>query len=430
MLKVLILAYDFSPYVSIGAQRPESWLQYFPENNIATTIVTRHWNANTKSAIDYIKPSVEKNVLKEEKSDAAQVFRVPFTPNVRDRLLLKFGFNRFVLIRKILSFIYAIGKFFFSWLDETYPIFQQAEKLLKTEKFDFVIATAEPFILFKHASRLSKQFNIPWVADYRDCWTESPVEKKQNFTEKLLLKLFRVLEKRYLSNVAFITTPSPTYKTLLQQKFPEKEVHVVYNGFNIPNIEKLNNISPNNECFEIAYAGILYPHQQLEMFLEGLKLFLLENEKAKVKAIFYGISFYEEMKYRVLNYAPSLRTIIEFTDRLPYEEVLKALKKAHVLLLLSKKNANWLNAKVFDYLALNRAILLVENDKGILENILRNCNTGLFCENEMEVKNQLQYCYQNYFVKKEAFPTAQNFTFFSRQKQATIFCDLLKNYQT
>lgn len=429
MLKVLILAYDFSPYVSIGAQRPESWLQYFPENKVQATVVTRHWNANTKTALDYIKPSENRTISLEKKSNDARIFRVPFTPNLRDKLLLKFGFEKFVLIRKALSFILSIGKFYSPWLDESYPIFKQAEALLKIEKFDFIIATAEPFILFKHASKLSQQFSTPWVADYRDCWTISPVEKNQHFTERILNKAFRFAEQKYVSNAAFITTPSPSYQTLLQTIHPQKKVHVVYNGYNISNIEKLNTISPNNDFFEIAYAGILYPHQQLEMFLEGLKLFLNEVERSKVKVVFYGIAFYDEMKNRILNYEPKLKSNIEFTHRMPYEEVLQALKKSHVLLLLSRKNANWLNAKVFDYLALNRAILLVENDKGVLESILKNCNTGLFCENENDVKNQLHFCYQNYFVKKELFPTAQNFSFFSRQKQATIFCELFKNYQ-
>ncbi len=57
MTKVLIFAYDFPPYNSIGAQRPDSWWQYLPEFGYHPVIVTRHWDREIKDGIDYIRPS-------------------------------------------------------------------------------------------------------------------------------------------------------------------------------------------------------------------------------------------------------------------------------------------------------------------------------------------------------------------------------------
>jgi len=94
--------------------------------------------------------------------------------------------------------------------------------------------------------------------------------------------------------------------------------------------------------------------------------------------------------------------------------------------LLSDEGANWLNAKVFDYMALKRPVLLVKNDKGILRDILNQCKTGFLASSSANVSNHLQFVYQNYFVEKKEFPAPVNYDFFSRSNQAMIFVNLLK----
>jgi len=429
--RVLILAYDFSPYVSIGAQRPESWLRHFPDLGIDTTVVTRHWDDNIKTSVDYIKPSSKQTIETTELNKFTRVIRVPFLPNVRDKIILKYGLNRFVFFRRILSILFSIGKFFYLKIDDTASIFSAADDYLSKNKVDVIIATGEPFILFKHAHQLSAKHQIPWVADFRDCWSASPVRSNGGVINKLANKIFRSIEQKILRSASFITTPSPSYKSLLEQIHPNKSVEVVYNGYNADVLEAIGNVNAGEgvfeeDVFEIAYAGILYEHQQLEMFLDGLKMFLSTVDRSKVRVIFYGISFYDDMTSRILNYDASLKDLIVITERFSYLDVMKKLKRAHALLLLSDEGANWLNAKVFDYLALKRPVLLVKNDKGILRDILSQCKTGFLASSSADVSNHLQFMYQNYFVEKKEFPAPVNYDFFSRSNQAMIFVNLLK----
>ncbi len=431
MQRVLILAYDFSPYVSIGAQRPESWLRHFPELGIDTTVVTRQWDDNIKTSVDYIKPSTNQTIEITELSKLARVIRVPFQPNYRDKIILKYGLRQFVFLRKILSLLFSIGKFLSFKIDDTSQIFFAADEFLSNNKVDVIIATGEPFILFKHAHKLSSKHKIPWVADFRDCWSASPLLSNGRVINTLLNKMFRIVEQKLVSSASFITTPSPSYKALLEIIHPNKNVEVVYNGYNADVLEKIEDVNTSEDAFkhdvfEIAYAGILYEHQQLEMFLDGFKLFLDKVDSSKVKVIFYGISFYDDMTSRILNYDASLKNLIVITERFSYLEVMKKLKQASALLLLSNEGANWLNAKVFDYIALQRPILLVKNDKGVLSDILNQCETGFFASSAADVSNHLQFIYQNFYVEKREFPSPINYEFFSRKKQALIFADLLK----
>jgi hypothetical protein len=43
MKKVLILAYDFPPYVSVGGLRPHAWYNYLKEFGVEPIVVTRQW---------------------------------------------------------------------------------------------------------------------------------------------------------------------------------------------------------------------------------------------------------------------------------------------------------------------------------------------------------------------------------------------------
>lgn len=426
MKKVLILAYDFYPYHSIAAQRPFSWLKYFPENDISVRVVTRHWDRPILTSTDCFLPSIDQSVVVKKFAPHAQIISVPFKPNLRDQILLKYGLHRKIIIRKILSFFLSFGKFFFSTIDETEAIYKAAHAALSIEKADIIIATGEPFILFKHAATLSKEFGVPWIADYRDCWTNNYALQKLNSIEKIKFSILKSIEKKLIAKAFWLTTPSPSYKKKLLEIHPQKNIEVIYNGYDLTNEEALSQIESETQHFEIAYAGIFYPHQKLELFLEGFKKWHSQYPDRKVKIIFYGLEFYDQMVDRVMRCAPEIVSMIEVTPRYAYDEVLLKLKKAHVLLLLSSKGADWLNAKVFDYLALLKPVLLVQNDHGILEQILEQTNTAYKADDIEEVFRQLEDLYQNFYVKKSQIHPNSSYLNYSRKEQAKKLSTLIK----
>ena len=100
--KIVILAYDFPPYLSIGAMRPYSWYKYLDKNEWEITVVTRNWDSEIINAIDYVKPSKNKKLAIDVTEEGA-IYRLPFKPNLRDKIILKHGLDRFAIIRKLLT---------------------------------------------------------------------------------------------------------------------------------------------------------------------------------------------------------------------------------------------------------------------------------------------------------------------------------------
>lgn len=65
MKKVLILAYDFPPYVSVGGLRPYSWYKYLHQSDVYPIVITRQWNNQYGNGMDYVAPSESSETLVE-----------------------------------------------------------------------------------------------------------------------------------------------------------------------------------------------------------------------------------------------------------------------------------------------------------------------------------------------------------------------------
>jgi hypothetical protein len=79
--------------------------------------------------------------------------------------MLKYGEKKYRFLRKSISAFYEFGQFIRLFGPKA-GIFKEAESYLKNNKVDAIIASGDPFVLFYYASKLSKEFNIPWIADY------------------------------------------------------------------------------------------------------------------------------------------------------------------------------------------------------------------------------------------------------------------------
>ncbi|MDB5281888.1 MAG: hypothetical protein JWO06_963, partial [Bacteroidota bacterium] len=178
--------------------------------------------------------------------------------------------------------------------------------------------------------------------------------------------------------------------------------------------------------FVIAYGGTLYQHQRIDIFFAGVRKFLAKsNSPGDVEIVFYGISAHPEMMNAIKKEAKELNNLIKFTSKYSYQEVLKKFRESHVLLLLTSEGADWLNAKVFDYLAVKRPILLVQNDHGVMQNLLATAQGGFSADTDEDVCHFLLGEYAR-FKKGDLNETpSENIDSFSREKQAEVLFKVL-----
>ncbi len=355
MKKILILAYDFPPYISVGALRPNAWFKYFSEFGFHPIVVTRQWDNKFGDYRDYIAPSTSKRAVIEDK-EKGTIIRAPYFPNWSNRLILKKGEHKWRLLRKSYSALIEYGQFV-SPVGPKRPIYIAARDFLKREKVDLILATGDPFIMFHYANLLSKKYSIPWVADYRDPWTLNSDEKKFWFEKKVQ----GFLERKIVSNALAISTVSEFVKFKIEKIVrPELMPFVILpNGFDDEAIDKVKNIRQTRSELTISLVGSLYEWHPYEHFLATCAQFL-EQKKQNIKFKFYGTNRKSELEYIVQDKFPILKNHIEIIGKMPNDQLLSELAKDNVMLLFNYYS--YMGTKIFDYLGIKRKILLCFTD--------------------------------------------------------------------
>ena len=359
MKKVLILAYDFPPYVSVGGLRPYNWYKYFREFGIEPVVVTRQWENKYGNELDYIAPSKSKQ-LEIENTEYGTILRTPYAPNLANKLLLRFGDKKFKYFRKFISLFFELFQFLLP-IGPKYQIYKSAENYLLKNKIDVIIATGDPFVLFHYANKLSLKYRIPWVADYRDPWSQDiPLQNKH-----ILKQWSTIQEKKVLKNVSKVITVSDFVAQKISDIY-NADVQIVPNGYDPELINAASGIPQRKEYLSIAYAGTIYNWHPIDLFLSTLNEWVIENIEFNIKLNFYGVNNRNELEKKLNTKYENLKNIVVFHNRMSNKDLLYKMAQDNVFLLFNYYS--FMGTKIYDYLGMKRKILFCfTNDKYALE---------------------------------------------------------------
>lgn len=349
MKNVLILAYDFPPYVSVGGLRPYSWYRHLKEFDIYPIVVTRQWNNKYGNHYDYISPGESSQSITDI-TENGTIIRTPYKPNFANRLMLKYGDSKFRLIRKLVSGYYEFMQWFLI-VGPKKEIYNGAKEYLKKNKVDVIIATGDPFVLFRYASILGKEFNLPWIADYRDPWSQDV-----NIHSKIYKHWSLFIEKRTVKDAAMITTVSPFFEAKLSTLFHQKPIRIIYNGYDQEVIENAKHIQQTDKCLNIGFVGTIYKWNPIRSFLSVINDFVRTNPDAKIALNFYGLNIPVELQQMVTNEFPSIVKNVHIYPRLSNIDLIQKISVNNVMLLFHYYSI--IGTKIYDYLGLKRVILL------------------------------------------------------------------------
>lgn len=355
MKKLLILAYDFPPYVSVGGLRPYNWFKYLKEFGVEPIVITRQWDNEYGNELDYIAPSDSKETII-EKNQYGTIVRSPYKPNLSNRLLLNYGESKFRLIRKLITAYYEFAQFLYV-IGPKKELYKTAKTYLKENKVDAIIATGEPFVLFSYASKLSKKFDIPWIADYRDPWSQNK-NRSSNFLLKIRNNYF---EKRIVSTSCCISTVSVFFQKQIEMNVKNKTIHILPNGYNPEIIDKLSTTPQKTNLLTISFVGTIYDWHPWRSFIKVFSSFI-EQEDRRMQFHLYGINKQEEIEQFLQSFPKKTQTSIQIFPRMDNKELLQKITQENVTLLFNYYSI--IGTKIFDYLGVKRKIILCyANDK-------------------------------------------------------------------
>ena len=426
MKKILIISYFFPPCNLVGAQRPYSWYKHFHKFGLYPVVITRHWNHEVKTMSDANFP--DNTPPKIECHDWGEVHFLPYKGTFRDRFLARHG-KKFGPVRRLIT-LWELFFQYISFSQNPYKfIHTYIESLAKTDHWSAIVVSANPFPLFAVGNRLSKKYNIPWVADYRDDWTTNGLTQKSWIDRYFLLPLEQACEKRWLSSCRFFSSVTAEYVHKIGALINKKGI-LVLNGY-----ENLCVSPPSifDGELKLLYAGTVYGIQDFSILADGALLYH-KKTKQPVKIVFAGALLgnqapppIEKMR-RVL--AGSAVTL-EVLSRMEAARFNELMKTSNALLMVPYgAEKGIISAKIFHYLSCGKPILLAGKEGGIIESTLAPYSLAYISHNTQQVCMALEEITERY-INQNTKPTHEDLEYlshFSRESQSSIFAENINKY--
>lgn len=393
MKKVLIISYFFPPCSLTASERVFSWAKWLNKFGYYPVIVTRKWENRLKALKDVSIPTTPgvEHVKKQE----YEVYYLPYNGNLRDILYSKYGADKFKFIRHGLTFLELFFQYFYNKAIPYHNIYGFSRKLLKKHKFDFLLISGNPFNLFKFGYQLNKEFNIKWLADYRDAWSTSEInDNSSSLFRKIIHKLDTHYEKKWVSTAFAVTASSGPIGDSIT-KLTGTKSFPLYNGIAFEDFEDIP--TENLDKFTIAYIGTLYDGQKIEVFCNAFKKFIDQTPNVKTILLFPGLAFFGDQETRVKKALAGYENYFKCSERIPRADILKLEKNAHLLLHVAWQGFNGIIAsKIYEYIASGTKILVCPSDSGAIEGIINSSKCGTCCSNEEEIIAVLNSNYHNF----------------------------------
>jgi len=380
--KILIISYFYPPCSLTASQRPANWAHELHKHGYFPIVVTRKWERPIKVYAD--EGFGTSSGVEIEQNENYEVIRTAYKPKLRDKIYIKFGANRFSLIRRLLSAFNLITRNLHPSFSPFYPLLIEAEKVIALHKPEALIITGNPFNQFYFGYLLNKKFGIPWIADYRDAWTTSQIKGGLPKAFTIFTVMNSYFEKKWCGSAEFVCSVSePLAKKIAT--LTNRPYLVLPNGY-ADNLFAAVGFPEQFKQFTVTYLGSLYPNQNIELFLESYLIFLknnnLSNEDSKL--LFPGLALMPDQNKRIVGFSEKLLPYIETTERLPQLEVLKIQRQSHLLLYVGWKGYEGVvPSKIFEYCASGTPIIVTPADHSEVDKIVKEAKVGI-CTNDVE----------------------------------------------
>ncbi len=246
---------------------------------------------------------------------------------------------------------------------------------LQDHPVDAMASTGPPHSCHLIALGLKRKLGIPWVADFRDPWTDIDFYRDLKLTS-FADKKHRRLEKEVLTAADEVIMISKTQAARFRDIL-DRNYQVITNGYDEEDYRVTGTVALDTG-FSLAHIGSLVPARNPHKLWEALAQLTTEIPSLKDDL---EIKLVGKVDYSVIDaiHKYGLQSNLNKIDYLSHAEVVKVQFRSQVLLLLINDTPNAmgiLTGKFFEYLAASRPILCIGPPEGDAAAILRQTGAG------------------------------------------------------
>ncbi len=359
MKHALFIAFHYPPESSSsGVLRTLKFSRYLPEFGWRVTVITLR-----EDAYEQVDPSLLAQLPPEIKV-------------VRTRYL---NSKRHFAIAGCYPALLAIPDRWIGWLPWALAA---ARRVMRDDPADLVFSTSPMATAHVIAGRVARRYRLPWVADFRDPWYEEPPEPG---TPAVVHWAARRLERSVARHADRLLTTTEHMAEMLRTRYgalAQHKTRAIVNGYDEDDFRTFPTLPTQRGArLDIVHAGQINAE-----FRDPRPLFNALREAAdagwlaldEVHVTFIGGGGYAQDPELALAIAGlGLQDSISFAPRIPYDQALRRMAQADLLLLLqaSEDTRQLVPAKFYEYLRLRRPVLALLFE-GATSQLLQRAQAG------------------------------------------------------
>lgn len=304
------------------------------------------------------------------------------------------------------------------------PSVQFLTKYLKDHPVDAMVTTGPPHSMHMIGLKLHHKLHIPWIADFRDPWTNIDFYKDLNLTW-CADKMHRRKEQQVIAEADCVVSVTPTWCAEFEAKHPQK-IALVHNGYDEADLPH-EETKPDKD-FTIVHIGSINEARNPKLLWQVLSELLPNNpelqKNLKIKLVGKtDPSVADDIsRFQLKNY-------VENIGYLPHHEAIRFQQNAQILLLLinNTPNANGiLTGKLYEYMASQRPVLAIGPSSSDIAKLLDETKAGIIVDFEdiEGMRNALLHYFEHY-QQSTLHSTTTGYEKYSRKAQCGVFASLL-----
>lgn len=295
------------------------------------------------------------------------------------------------------------------------PSIKYLNKWLSANHVDAMVSTGPPHSMHLIALELRKRSGIPWLADFRDPWTNIDFYQDLQLTQRADRKHHRQ-ELSVLKAADDVVVISKSMKADFKEIL-SRQYTVITNGYD--ESDTIDVKVTTDSKFSIAHIGSMAKSRNPEnlwIALNKLSETIHGFSEDLVIKLVGSVDYSVIMMLQKYNLIDKLQKI----DYLPHDKVIEIQKQSRVLLLLINDTPNAkviLPGKFFEYMASGRPILCIGPMDGDAAQIIDETHSGLVADinDQADIIHKLKQLYSNYKENKDDI-LISNISQFSREQ--------------
>ncbi len=406
MKRVLIVAYYFPPVAASGAMRPLGFCRNLAEYGWQPQVIT------TTPECVYPSHQVDPK-LGERVPASVPVMRVPYVDRLQQLLQARDLFRgmgrktvspergmkadamsspgnpettRSSLKDLLLDWAFAFPDRQCGW---QMPAVRQAQVTAEKDVPDVIFATGGPWTSFLIGDTLAKHFNCPLVLDYRDPWNCNPY---YSFTSDVLTRKSRTTEARICQAASHVIANTEELRERLVAEYGNLRDRCTWipNGFDreVLTPEQVSpgptDVSSTSLGYELCHFGTVYgkrtPRVLLQAVWELFQAGQLQPETIRLRFV----GGWDTTDRDCERYAVDLEKqgFLRREPPVSHAACMREMQRSSVLLVLQPDSPLQVPAKIYEYVATGRPLLLIGGE-GATANLVARHALGISSVNEV-----------------------------------------------